>query len=361
MKSPIILLTLLILTFLNSCENDDGITSLEIEEARRQQVSNFYDGYIIPQNSVHLSDTQDLYERALTFQETPSQETLEGLKESWRIGYSTWKKIEPFNIGIIQESFIHSSIHTWPASETQIENSIESTETIDASYISTIGAQRKGYAAIEYLLFDKNESITIENFTSNTYAIRRGDYLVALTENLKDKSINLNELWIMHEVGFKTDVSTSVEGSQNRFVNAMTAQLEFIKNTKIEDALNTMAIVDLENFRSQFSKESIQLNLEALRLVYTGNFNDNNNKFGLEEYVSETLQRPDLNTEVLMAYLDTSNAFDAIPSTLQDAIINEPALLEDCITTLTSLIRLHKVDIASAANIIITFNDNDGD
>tara|TARA_R110002110_G_scaffold157930_4_gene355070 strand:- start:379 stop:570 length:192 start_codon:yes stop_codon:yes gene_type:complete len=57
----------------------------------------------------------------------------------------------------------------------------------------------------------------------------------------------------------------------------MTVQLEFIKNTKNEDALNTMAIVDLENFRSQFSKESIQLNIEALKLVYTGNFNDNNN------------------------------------------------------------------------------------
>jgi hypothetical protein len=82
---------------------------------------------------------------------------------------------------------------------------------------------------------------------------------------------------------------------------------------------------------------------------------------GLEEYISETLQRPDLNAEVVTAYLDTSNAFDVLPNTLQDAIINEPALLEDCITTLTSLIRLHKVDIASAANIIITFNDNDGD
>jgi predicted lipoprotein len=347
--------------FINSCGiDDDGTPTTKIEDARRQQIANFYDGFIVHQTSIHVGNTTSLFEIATLFQETPSQETLRNLKESWRIAFSTWKKIEPFNIGIIQESFIHSSIHTWPAATNEIENSIENTSTIDVNYISGIGAQRKGYAAIEYLLFDEEESNILAKFTTNPKAIKRSDYLIALTENLKNTTTNLNQLWLSYETDFKMDVSTSVKGNQNRLINAMIAQLEFIKNTKIEEALNTMNVFDLENYRSQFSKEAIQLNIEALRLVYTGNFNSNNT-FGLEEYLSQTLERPALNEEVINAYTATISAFNAIPSSLENVITNEPALIETCLENLTTLIRLHKVDVASAANIIITFNDNDGD
>jgi len=51
----------------------------------------------------------------------------------------------------------------------------------------------------------------------------------------------------------------------------------------------------------------------------------------------------------------------AISGSLEEAVISNPTQVEDLQNSFSNLITLFKVDLASAANVIVTFNDNDGD
>lgn len=363
-KSWPILIALISILVVISCNSDDnGNEKSEIEQGRESQIQNLYDNQIAPLQQDHIAVTASLFEKSQTFAASVDPSSLNELKAVWKNSFLLWKQMEVYNLGEIQTSFIHFSIDQWPINAALIENNINgSTIEIDDSYIASLGAPSKGYAAMEYLLFNTSEQETLDAFTTGQNVERRLQYLVALAKNLKEKAIELSEKWASYENSFKTNLETGVNGSQNQVVNAMVAAIENIKNRKIDEALsNTPPNPELlEAFRSQQSKQAISENLRAVFETYKGNFNGQEG-FGLEEYVSETLDRADLNTSILNAFNNAQTALDQIANPLEESIVIQTSKVEDFQNRITELIALFKVDLSSAANIVITFNDNDGD
>lgn len=345
-----------------SCNDDDETTSQNnIEDGRLMQITNLYDSQIFPLQDIHINATQNLIDATQAFTETPTETSLAQLKDTWRTTFSLWKELEIYNLGPTQINFTHNRIHRWPINEDDIEAAIASTDPIDANYINSLGSPLKGYGALEYLLFQNESSIIVSQFTTEPEADRRSSYLLALSINLKEQAQVLKDTWISFETEFKTDVSTSVTGSQNRVINALIANVEFIKNTKIEEALNANPsnIELLEAYYSEQSKEAIASNLKSIRATYTGNFGGTN--YGIEEYLTQVLQNNALNTEIINAFDQTEAAINAISGSLENALITNPTGIENVRNSFSSLTTLLKTDLASAANIIVTFNDNDGD
>ncbi|MEM9000197.1 MAG: imelysin family protein [Bacteroidota bacterium] len=338
---------------------DDEPQGLTVEEGRQMQIDDLYDYQIVPLLATHNVLTTDLAEAANNFDANTNTENLNALRVIWQTAFLHWKQLEIYNIGVIQSSFAHSRIHQWPINVEFIEDNIAEETDIDTEFITTVGASSKGYGALELLLFEKDESQTIDSFTVGENFENRMDYLTALAHNLNLEVNALTDLWDTFEETFKSRLETGVNGSQNQIVNGMIAALETIKLRKLgsEDANNTEE--DLEAFYSRSSKEAIRSNLVSLKNTYEGNFDTA--RFGLESYVDEVLDRPDINTAISNAFVDAITTLDGLSGSLEDIVVNDDASVETFRATITTLIALFKTDLSSAANIVVTFNDNDGD
>ncbi len=349
-----------------SCNSDDGDNENDktaIELGREAQINNLFDNQIKPLQQNHIQLSSTLFEQSQIFETAINVENLVELKNAWKSSFLLWKQMEIYNLGEIQTSFIHLSIDQWPVNTSVIENNINgSTIEIDDSYIASLGAPAKGYAAIEYLLFNENEQTIIDAFNNGQNAVRRLQYLVALCKNLNEKAVELKSKWHSYESAFKTTLTTGVDGSQNQVVNALVAAIENIKNKKLDAALSSATPNPelLEAYRSEQSKQAIAANLKSVFDTYKGNFN-NQEGFGLEEYVSQILNRADINTSIITAFADAQSALDQISSSLEVSVVTQTAQVVAFQNRITALIALFKVDLSSAANIVITFNDNDGD
>ncbi|MDB2606309.1 imelysin family protein [Zobellia sp.] len=348
-----------------SCGSDDSDVVVEdetsVEEGRSLQIENLYDSQVAPLQVEHISATRTLVEAAIAFEEQPSEATLVTLKETWLEAFMLWEEMEIYNIGVIRSSFIHSQIHEWPANIDYIEESVSGDETIDEAYIISSGSSSKGYGAIEYLLFNATDAEVLTAMTTGDNAQNRLDYLVAVAANLSTNATSLQELWVATETSFKERLESGVNGSQNIIVNGVIAGLETIKITKLEQIINSTENpeLQLEAYYSEKSREAILVNLEALRLTYTGNFDGEG--FGMEDYLVEVLDRSELN-ESILATFDTAIAlFNETEESLRTLAEDDPEKIVALRDVVTEIIALIKNDYSSAASIVVTFNDNDGD
>lgn len=351
-----------------SCESGDEDSSIDnggneasVEEGRQLQITALYNNQIVPQQEQHIALTTALHESAKAFNSNPNANTLSALKTAWENAFLQWKQMEYYNIGIVKSSFIHAAIHQWPVDEDRIEEHIEEDTTINNDYINSKGTSSKGYGAIEYLLYRDNEAETLLDFTSNANAEKRMDFLVALTENLNQKARELQSLWEADEANFKSELGTGINGTQNQIINAIIAGLETIKLDKIGQSESSITdAASMEAFYSETSKAAVAHNILALQATYTGDFYSEEG-YGMEEFVEEVLGNAELNTTIINAFTHTLSALEAINGTLEDAVVNNTTELVTFREALTALIVLFKSDLASAANIVVTFSDNDGD
>lgn len=347
-----------------SCSSDDDGNNgkTDIEKGRQKQVVNTYDHDIMPIQNEQVATVQGLMEKAAAFSNNTSNATLGDLKTAWVAAFKVWQKNEIYNIGKIEDSFLQIGINQFPINPALIENNINGSVDIDNSYIASLGTPAKGFAALEYLLFDEDEASTLANFSTEGNATRRLQYVVALTQNLGDKTDQLKEAWEAEESTFKTTLESGVHGSQNLLVNAMVRGVENIKGKKLNNALIATPpdFTKLEAFRSGTSKEAIAINLNRVVAIYTGNFGGQE-AYGMEQYVREVLDRPDLDDQIKTSFVETQTALVDIQGPLKDAVENQTEKVEVFQQKLTELIALFKVDLASAGQFVITFSDNDGD
>lgn len=183
-----------------SCGNDDTEEGIEdpiisVEEGRQLQVANLYDNQIVILQQEHINLLDVLIIENENFITTPTQASLVTLQEAWKNSFLHWKAAEIYNLGAIQSSFIHTRIHQWPVNTAAIDENIMSDTFIDSDYISTTGANVKGYGAIEYLLFNDIEGNILLEFTSSVNSERRLQYLTALIQNLREQSDLLRIFW----------------------------------------------------------------------------------------------------------------------------------------------------------------------
>ncbi|WP_405411955.1 imelysin family protein [Maribacter sp. Asnod1-A12] len=365
MKNKILFIAFLLLVF--SCGNDDSdeaisISEVTVEEGRLMQVSDLYDFQIKVNQSAHLEVLGSLVSASLDFSANPAEVELLALQKAWKASFLNWKSNEVFNLGAIQNSFIHTRINQWPTNFEAIEDNILEEETLNNAFVSSTGANTKGYSAIEYLLFHDSAELVLAELTTDVNAEKRMQYLLALIENLNEQSTALQIFWGEVEPSFKSNLETGVNGSQNQVVNAIIAALESMKGTKIEEALNAESdgVTYFEAYRSEISKEALIENLETLNNSYLGDYIGEEG-FGLDDYLKEVLDRPDIDTAIQEAFQVALDDLYTINGSIEDVLVTDVNALDNLRTDLQTVIGLLKTDFSSAANIVVTFNDTDGD
>lgn len=366
MKKTILLFVIgfMIVAFsLQSCEKEGNSDSLsQTEFHKKAQLTNIYENEIATLASDFIKQTTLLKGAAKTYQINTTSENLVTAQEQWKLVQLAWKQLELYDLGAVADSFIAFEINRWPTDTSRIEDNINGAEIINETFIASIGSSSKGIAALEYLLFPTQDS-TLNS--TNSYVTRKNNYLVALTENLSSKSIQLEELWKTNEIVFVDALENGIDGSQNQLINAMVTLIEEIIISKLGNPLGdtnggTIEPERFEAYHSEFSKDIIQQHLTALKRCYKGDFAKTSFRVGFDDFLV-LIGSENFSIKISDQFIVCQEKLDAIQGTLENEIVSNPEAVIELKDAFRDLLVLIKVDMANVLGSTITFNDNDGD
>ncbi|GHC47198.1 imelysin family protein [Ulvibacter litoralis] len=355
--------TLFVLFGITSCE-DEGISEdqAQLQYNRRDQLNNLVVNRILPLHESFATQTTTLLEKAEAFAQNETVQNLTTFQNEWKNTAILWKQCELYNMGDIEDSFIHTRIDTWATNDDNIEGFIAGSEPIDIAFINSVGSSSKGIAALEYLLFNADISTTLTDFQNDS---RRVDYAVALSEDLKNLGAEINGLWIGYGPTFIDAVDSNLEGGQNQTNNAMVTLVEEVIISKLGRALGdtnggTLNEEEFEAFRSDISLQMIKANLEEVQKTFTGNFVEGTRNIGFDDYIAN-LEGNDLRDRINASFDVVTSQLDTFSQSLNETLQSNPEKITALQNACNDLLIILRVDMASFIGSTITFNDNDGD
>ncbi|MBW0432570.1 imelysin family protein [Leptospira yasudae] len=250
----------------------------------------------VPQFSKLLVATNQLKTSATDYNAAPSPTTLADLQTKWLAARRIFKQSEIFyiNRSYLASNYFHrldgyilgetnrpvaSDLNTAAAAS-------PSTSTVD-SYPLT----RKGFAALEYFIFDNGDGVhdatdTIANINTANTAARRA-YIVSLASVIQLDAQRLYNAWSTASGNFAGELATGtgsfggIKDAVDSFINGI-VQLEYV-NQDVRVGVpagltltgTTQFPAKLESIYSDTSYQDLLSSVEGFELVYYGNTGDN--------------------------------------------------------------------------------------
>lgn len=344
--------------FILSCSGGGSTTKAHVDKSLYLEAMD--NTVIVPSVTAFQEATTALTIAIDTFANDLTVSNLEDAQAQWKATQRAWQFTQGFQIGPASE--LESLINFWPKRPSSIESVLSDTSTLNAEAIDTFGTTKKGLPVMEYLLFDHTQTPTdvLALFTSDA---RRIAYLVALADDLEEQAATISQAWSTtgeHSV----DTFAQTDTSFNTLLNQLIATLEIIKNSKLGKPMGKATSGDprpddVESQQSENSLSHIHQNLLGIQAIFTGTYAEESD-LGLQAYLIANSHTA-LSTAVEEQLETTLSAMDNVHTPLWQAVEGEPEALETLYQEITALVRLFKVDMATALNETVHFNDSDGD
>jgi len=233
--------------------------------------------------------TTQLHLDIQAFVNTPSDNLLNTCRSDWKNAREVWENSEAWLFGPVATNEIDPRIDTWPVDFVRLDSVLNSNSVFSNAYINSLEESLKGFHPIEYLLFGLNSNKKASDFTQ-----REKEYLLALSENLKDLTTELRTAWdpqggnYIHELlnaGSSTGFPTK-KSAYEEMVNAMIGICDEVGNGKIGEVLTNL---DSMGEESPFAKNSItdfRNNILGVKYAYLSIIGNSDGK-GIEDIVRE--------------------------------------------------------------------------
>ena len=139
---------------------------------------------VITETYVDLtSKASTLYDLTIVLNGSQTAVNLDNARNAWRDTRVPWEKSEGFLFGPVDTKGIDPAIDSWPVNVADLDAVLSSSDVLTESYVDGIIGELKGFHTIEYLLWGSTGNKQIGDFTAREY-----EYLLAVTENLKNKT-----------------------------------------------------------------------------------------------------------------------------------------------------------------------------
>lgn len=332
-------------------------------------LQNMADNLIRPAYNDLLNRNKALHNAAVSFVEAPDSARLVSLQEAWKSACSDWQFANAYNFGPAGEEGLQKGlieeIGTFPASVDKIEAAIAS----GVWNVSDFNRDARGFPSVEYLIFGSanGTAAIVSKFEAET---QRGNFLTALTANLRDRTQAVVDAWNgAYYTEFLQNKGTDAGSSTSHLYNEFVRSFEAAKNFKLGLPLGkrpgqTQSEPQLvEAYYSGHSLEFLRLHLTAIENIWYGKSKTGQDGTGFREYLEKVEGGAALiaSTETQLAALHTALA--AVPDSpdLSNQITAGSASLENLYTEIQKLTRYLKSDLSSLLGIAITFSSGDGD
>ncbi|MEO8582757.1 MAG: imelysin family protein, partial [Flavitalea sp.] len=185
---------------------------------QRIMLANYSDNIIVPAYTSLAVEADKLVTASNTFSTTPTTENLVNLQHEFTLTYKAWMHCEPFNFGPADDVVMLETAISFPAKPDLIETELSGTSEFTDAYVHSWGAQKKGLAALAYLLFvrndDDNASAAHDKFVSGANGDRRKLYAAALAKNIAANAHTVLDGWNNgYAATFKTNTGTELNTS----------------------------------------------------------------------------------------------------------------------------------------------------
>lgn len=347
-------------------ENEEETLSLD----QGPYLEDIADDYIIPAYSRFLESSISLQKEVNSFTEQPSSSTYTSLPETLMDAYYEWEAIGFLDFGPAFTHTLRANINTFPTDNFAIEIAIESGE-IDLDKISSYN--KKGLPAMDYLINGAAAEEVIGNFTTDPFAENRKKYLLALAQDIVDRSNLVSQAWSFDGGNFRGtfigNKGTAVGSSFGLMVNSLSQYLEsFTRDARIGIPLGkrSQGVPIPKSVEGYYSQNSIALassHINGLKRYYLLGTSSNHG-MGLYDYVKSTKASygEELLADAILNQFDEAlTKVEAIKLPLEQAITEEYDLVNEAHTALQKLVVMTKVEMSSALGILISYQDNDGD
>jgi predicted lipoprotein len=174
---------------------------------------------------------------------------LDAACRKWRDARIPWEQSESFLFGPAAYQSLDPLLDSWPLDQAQLDQVLAGNQELTAEYVRNgLGAVLRGFHTIEYLLFRDGEARFARDVT-----IREKEYMVAVSQVLRDDCIKLWALWHGSEGinGLEAEVLAELEvdagtGYGYEFRNAGSAGSRYVSQKDAIDEIiqGSMDIAD---------------------------------------------------------------------------------------------------------------------
>lgn len=295
--------------------------------------------------------------------------TLDAAQAAWRAARAPWKEADAFGFGPAKDLSFAVAIDQ-PVDTTRIDVELTGTAPVTDGYIDTLGANRKGFHAIEYLMFrGDDDAAVLAALSTGPIAVRRRELLVAYAHNLERKARELRDAWagnyavLLAEPGSTNPSYPTIKSSIDALVNESTFLSEVVADTWLGKPMGTatggVPQPDLEESGpSDNSIADMSGALRGIRNIYLGSRSGVPGK-GIGRLVAA--RSPSTDRDVQAALAAAIAAVEAIPRPYRSALVDGRPELTTAHAQVKELKTILGTEVIGVLGATLKFNDNDGD
>lgn len=323
---------------------------------------------ILPTYEDVVTSAAQLQTAVHAFVAAPDQNSLDWARAAWREARTPWKQTDAFRFGPLTLQSLGTQIDQFPVDPPKIEPEIAGTTVLDATYFANLGANKKGFHSIEYLLFGPDDAVVLAAFTTDANADRRRAFVAGCADHLAATTVKLRDAWLSYALllaapGADNADYPTIKASIDAFVNETVFQAEVVADARIGKPMGTASggVPHPELQESAPSGHSIAdmtHALESIRNIYYGSRDGAPGK-GIGGLVVEL--SPATDREVRTA-LDTAFAsLAAIPTPYTQSLLDARPEVMTAYTAVQELQHILATEVIGTLGATLKFNDNDGD
>lgn len=291
----------------------------------------------------------------------PASGMISTLQSAWQDTMLAWQGVTIVRIGPAEEQNRRFRIQFFPDPNNAVFNNVSSllndAQPIDEARVSNSPVGAQGLPALEYLLFE------LGGLDDATDGPRRCGLAVAITENLDTMAQELSAAWALNgqlQSDFATGSGTFMDRTEvlTGILESLAQETEFVADEKVTRPQQTGPLTT-ESFRSEFSRENLEVNVAAIRAFLDRGPADTD--YGFRDYLRRAHDSESIADQLDAQLAQAETGIDALNSSLESILMGTSTGDIDTIrTSLQDLADLF-IDAAVAADVNLGFNNQDGD
>lgn len=305
------------------------------------------DDLLVPGYTQLAAQARQLDRAVQALCQTRSATTLTQAQTQWRVVASRWRRLEALPIGPTLERRSLRRFDFWPTRPAQIEEAIAKAPR-DAAAFADIGVSAQGLPALEYLLFENPSKLAAEP--------ARCRYGASLARAFADETAALAPAWkTWRERWSKGDIDPKVsKAALTDAFNATLGALEQLRLRKLEKPTQPRGKREplFDAWRSGATRAHLLATFDGVRIVLTGGASD----VGLSSVVRGMGLHP-IAVRMENDVRTVAAALQSLPATPSQDL----AAIKRATADIARLQETLSSDVAKALNVMIGFNESDGD
>jgi hypothetical protein len=369
MKKVILFLGIAALLF--ACSGESSSSNTDTFD-RKGMLENWADNIIVPSFQNYQTKVNALATASATFTTTPSEANLESLRASWLEAYKAYQKVAMFEVGKANDLMFRYYNNSFPVNVTEINANI----TAGNNQLDSLTKfDEQGFPALDYLLYGVgNDTASIlAKYTTDTNAAKYKNYLLAVSTRIQSFSDLIVTDWTIdgYRNAFVVNSGTGVSSSSNKTINLFVQYYEYyLRSVKIGFPAGKFSAAtrpaDVEAyFKNDISKELLEIGLQSSKDFFIGkHFNSATTGLSLKsylDYLNVVRSGQSLSTTILNKYAEASSKISVLNASFSQQIQTDNTKMLAAFDALQQNVVCFKIDMIPALNVVIDYQDNDGD